>query len=153
MASLLTACSGGGEKKAESHAQQQQAPPTVPKPVSDVAVLIEQKEQKVGQEVTLRDVAVQDSGEQNSKQLRQLWVGPSSSEQILIVYPPDAVPLAKGKEQKLSRGSVVSVAGTLKKAPESAKAQRDWHLNKDEAAQLAQTGVYVEAKSVMPQGG
>lgn len=146
---MALGCSSNN-KQAETPVQ---AAPAVPKPVSDVVAVLNNKEQKIGQEITFRDVAVQDADGQDSKKVRQIWVGPSETEQILVVYPPDAVPLAKGKEQKLSRGSVVTVAGTVKKAPEAAQAAREWHLKKDQAEQIAQAGVYVEASRILPQGG
>jgi hypothetical protein len=115
--------------------------------------MLQNKDQEIGHEVTLNDVGVMDAGDQSSNVLRQIWVGASSPERILVVYPPKAVPLSsKGKEQKLSRDFVVSVTGTLKKAPDAAVAEREWHLSKDQLDQLAKTGVYVEAKNVIPQG-
>lgn len=115
--------------------------------------MLQNKDQEIGHEVTLNDVAVMDAGDQNSAKLRQIWVGGSSPERVLVVYPPKAVPLSKGKEQKLSRDFVVSIMGTLKKAPDAAIAEHEWHLNKDQLDQLAKTGVYIEAKNVIPQGG
>jgi len=142
----FTACSDGNQAKSKAAAPG--PPPTVPKPVSAVVKLLSGPHEN-GQHVDLNDAAV----EEVSKTQNLIWVGPGGDQQIIVVYGKNAIPLSRsGKEQKLYRGSVVTISGTVKKAPDALQAQREWHLNKDQAALLEKIGFYVDATSIVPQG-
>lgn len=70
---------------------------------------------------------------------RALWIGEGKEPMLAVVTGA-----TKGVIGGLAPGEIVSVLGTVQKAPPQAQAQRDWNLSDQGAMRLEQEGAYIQ---------
>lgn len=75
------------------------------------------------------------------------WVGSNASAALLVVAK---VPGNQVSAAKVKPGESVNVSGTVEKAPPAAEAEKDWGLDRTEAARLEQEGAYLNATQANP---
>lgn len=134
-------------------------------PQGDVALIRENnKESYIGQHVKLENVSVQ-----KVRNAKIFWVGTSDQHKLLVVNTASALPQSEGTEaakggnagepthrnsgatsgnSELQSGKIISVSGTVEKAPDASQAQSELGLNQDEAKDLAKAGAYLRADTV-----
>lgn len=91
------------------------------------------KQSYVGRQITLNNVPVQGSAGHNG-----YWIGPNGEHRLLVVG-------VNSGALKLHPGELVSVNGTVERAPTAQQAQAEWGLSSDDAQRLEKDGVYVQA--------
>ena len=125
------------------------APVPVPavKPSLDVPTLLSNSQNYVGQQVHLRDVLVQSTNGTDS-----IFVGPSESQQVLVILKKGAVPQTlQGKPSAIPQGGIVTVTGTVQKAGSAADLEHSAGISRKQAEQVSKQGIVIEADRADPQ--
>jgi hypothetical protein len=76
-----------------------------------------------------------------------LWIGPKNSPPMLVVL---AEPSGSAETANFAEGDLVSVNGTIEKAPPAKQAQSKWSLSDDDTQRLEQEGAYIQATKLQP---
>jgi hypothetical protein len=117
------------------------------KPALDVATLLAHPEEYAGKQVHLRDVLVQTSNKNAS-----IFVGPTESQQVLVILKKGAVPdTLKGKPRNLPKGDIVTITGTSQKPGPVGDLEHSAGLSRSQAEKVNQQGIVVEADRADPQ--
>jgi hypothetical protein len=118
-------------------------------PMLDVPTLLSSNPADMsGKKIVLRDVLVQSTNGEAS-----IFVGPSKTQQVIVVPEPHAIPeTPQGKGSKLESEMVVTITGTVAKPLNSTRAmENDWKISSADAKQVDKTGFYIKASRVDPQ--
>jgi hypothetical protein len=102
-------------------------------PDSLVVLTSPDKQSYIGRQIALNNVQVQGTAGQ-----RGYWIGPNGNRRLLVVGGNTGA-------VKLQAGQLVSVNGTVERAPTAQQAQAEWGISSDEAARLEKDGVYIQA--------
>lgn len=102
-------------------------------PDSLVVLTSPDKQSYIGRQITLNNVQVQGTAGH-----RGYWIGPNGNRRLLVVG-------ANTGAVKLQSGQLVSVNGTVERAPTAQQAQAEWGISSDDAARLEKDGVYIQA--------
>ena len=142
---------GRGTKSSQSVVTPASTPPPAAAPASqpavDIATLLSNGGQYLGKQVHLRDALVQ--GVQGSQ---SIFVGPSSSQQLLVLLKKGAVPeTLQGKPNPIPNGGVVTITGTVEKPPSPAELEHRAGITREKAEQIVQQGIVIEADRAEPQ--
>jgi hypothetical protein len=123
-------------------------PPQTYPPTVDVHTLLANPVSWAGKEIRIRDVLVRTANDDVS-----VFVGARKTEEVLVVLGKNSVPpTSQGKPQPLQSGMILTLHGTVEKAPASIVAmRRDWKLSLPEAREVSKTGYYVQASQAQPQ--
>jgi hypothetical protein len=147
VASSLATAGDAGDLRSRKSAHTAKTAPI--ERVSDIAISTNKLE-LVGRPVLMRDVTVERvAGD------REVWVGSSRSDRVLVVV--DAVSLNQAVKAKhgLKKGETVNLTGTLERVPGTlgAVTVTNWgHLDQRDATALKRAEVYVYATRVqLPQ--
>jgi hypothetical protein len=76
-----------------------------------------------------------------------LWIGPNNSTPMLVVFEE---PSGSTETANIAEGDLVSVNGTIVKAPPAKQAQSKWSLSDDDTQRLEQEGAYIQATKLQP---
>jgi len=124
-----------------------QTPAAPTGPAMDVASMLSQPDNYIGQQIRLRDVLVQSSNGTAS-----IFVGPSNTQQILVLLKNGAVPdTLKGKANSIPQGGVVTITGTATKPPSVSDLEHTAKISRKEAEQVNKQGIVIEADRADPQ--
>lgn len=124
-----------------------QAPAAPAGPAMNVASLLSQPSNYVGKQVRLQDVLVQGVNGDAS-----IFVGPSNTQQILVVLKKGAVPEPlNGKSSAIPQGGVVTLTGTAEKPASARDLERTAKITRKEADAVEKQGVVIEATQAVPQ--
>ena len=96
--------------------------------------------QRISQTVTLSNVAVQDTTQNDL-----VWVGTSPDSSVLVMLQPSVNPMdAQGNPKSLAAGDQVRITGHVLRAP-STQVLEGWGISPAEAARVQRQGVMVQA--------
>jgi hypothetical protein len=114
-------------------------------PITDVVVVTTTQDQQslVNRQVQLTNTPVQTvTGD------RTFWVGPSNTQQMLVVL--DEALDSGGTEKRLdvNQGQTLTINGLLRPMPNTADAQKQWGLTAAEAEALKSQKVYLQASQI-----
>ncbi len=114
-------------------------------PITDVVVVTTTQDQQslVNRQVQLTNTPVQGvTGD------RTFWVGPSNTQQMLVVL--DEALDSGGTEKRLdvNPGQTLTINGLLRPMPNTADAQKQWGLTAAEAEALKSQKVYLQASQI-----
>jgi len=142
---------GRGSKHAQPQATlPASAPPPVATPATpalDVNTLLANPQNYIGKHVHLRDVLVQSVNGTYS-----IFVGPSNSQQVLVLLKQGAVPKTlQGKVNPLPSGGVVTIDGTAQKPGSAGELEHSAHIARKDADQVVKQGIVIEADTAVPQ--
>ncbi|HEV2135095.1 MAG TPA: hypothetical protein VGR47_12725 [Terracidiphilus sp.] len=98
------------------------------------------KQAYVGKQFQVSDVPVQKKVND-----RVLWIGAKNATPMLLILSGNGNSSANAH---IDKGSLVSVTGTVQKAPPRAQAKSQWSLSGDGADRLEQQGAYIQATQV-----
>jgi hypothetical protein len=96
--------------------------------------------QRISQPVTLSNVAVQDTTQNDL-----VWVGASPDGSVLVMLQPSVNPMdAQGNPKSIAAGDQVRITGHVLRAP-STQVLKGWGVSPAEAARVQRQGVMVQA--------
>ena len=118
---------------------------TTTEPITDVAVVATTQDQQslVNRQVQLTNTPVRSvTGD------RTFWVGPSNTQQMLVVLDEALDSGSTEKRLAVKAGQMMTITGLLRPMPNTADAQKQWGLTAAEAEALKSQKVYLQASQV-----
>lgn len=114
-------------------------------PITDVLVVATTQDQQslVNRQVQLTNTPVQSvTGD------RTFWVGPSNTQQMLVVLDEALDSGSTEKRLDVNAGQTLTINGLLRPMPNTADAQKQWGLSAAEAEALKSQKVYLQASQI-----
>ena len=118
---------------------------TTTEPITDVVVVATTQDQQslVNRQVQLTNTPVRSvTGD------RTFWVGPSNTQQMLVVLDESLDSGSTEKRLAVKAGQTLTINGLLRPMPSTADAQKQWGLTAAEAEALKSQKVYLQASQV-----
>ncbi len=118
---------------------------TTTEPITDVVVVTTTQDQQslVNRQVQLTNTPVQSvTGD------RTFWVGPSNTQQMLVVLDEALDSGSTEKRLDVNAGQTLTINGLIRPMPNMADAQKQWGLSAAEAEALKSQKVYLQASQV-----
>jgi hypothetical protein len=91
----------------------------------------------VGQQFYLVNVPVQKKVND-----QVLWIGSNNSAPMLLIVGSNS---NSGAQGRIGRGNLISVSGTVQKAPPASEAKQEWNLSDNGIKRLENEGAYMQA--------
>ncbi len=114
-------------------------------PITDLATVVTTPDQQslVNKQVQLTNAAVQSVvGD------RTFWVGPSNTQQLLVVLDEALDSSRIDKKLDINTGQTLTLNGLIRPLPSIQEAQKEWGLSATEAQALKNQKVYLQAQEV-----
>lgn len=114
-------------------------------PITDVVVIATTQDQ---QSLVNRQVQLTNTPVQSVVGDRTFWVGPSNTQQMLVVLDEALDSGSTEKRLDVNAGQMLTINGLLRPMPNMADAQKQWGLSAAEADALKSQKVYLQASQV-----
>lgn len=118
---------------------------TTTEPITDVVVIATTQDQ---QSLVNRQVQLTNTPVQSVIGDRTFWVGPSNTQQMLVVLDEALDSGSTEKRLDVNQGQTLTINGLLRPMPNTADAQKQWGLSAAEAEALKSQKVYLQASQV-----
>ena len=118
---------------------------TTTEPITDVVAIATTQDQQslVNRQVQLTNTPVRSvTGD------RTFWVGPSNTQQMLVVLDEALDSGSTEKRLAVKAGQMMTINGLLRPMPNTADAQKQWGLSAAEAEALKSQKVYLQASQI-----
>ena len=118
---------------------------TTTEPITDVVAIATTQDQ---QSLVNRQVQLTNTPVQSVIGDRTFWVGPSNTQQMLVVLDEALDSGSTEKRLAVKAGQTLTINGLLRPMPNTADAQKQWGLSAAEAEALKSQKVYLQASQV-----
>lgn len=118
---------------------------TTTEPITDVVVIATTQDQ---QSLVNRQVQLTNTPVQSVIGDRTFWVGPSNTQQMLVVLDEALDSGSTEKRLDVNAGQTLTINGLLRPMPNTADAQKQWGLSAAETEPLKSQKVYLQASQV-----